>query len=226
LTHVLLAAGMPTTDKCRSKNSGHVRTYTGNCVVAGTSLTQSQIVLSAETQITGPWNIGPGQTVDLIPGTYWVTGGDLTIQSGGTLKCSGCDNVKGLGVTIILTIGANQIGTVSSALDASITLNAPRSGRFAGLVLVQDGNALPAGTAYTSPDSTIQGVPAAVLNGLVYFPNSALTFLGAPATAGPKCLLLVARAAFINGASSLGTGGCASAGLAELPKVFDAALAE
>ncbi len=43
-----------------------------------------------------------GQTVDLSPGTYWVTG-NLTLQSLAVLKCSTCDNAKGPGVTIILT---------------------------------------------------------------------------------------------------------------------------
>ena len=202
LTHAFLITGMPLTGKCKAKNSGHVRTYEGRCIADGSSLTQSRIALSADTQIAGPWTVTPGQIVDLSPGTYWVTGGDLTIQSSGVLKCSGCDNASGVGVTIVLTVGATKIGALSSAAGSSIALNAPSTGRFAGLVLVQDGNALPAGTTYTSRDSVVRGSPGAVLNGLVYFPNSSLTFTGAPSAAGPKCLLLVVNTVIIDGASS------------------------
>ena len=35
LTHAFLITGMPITGKCKAKNSGHVRTYEGNCVVDG-----------------------------------------------------------------------------------------------------------------------------------------------------------------------------------------------
>lgn len=226
LTHAFLVAGMPGAGTCKAKNTDHVRIYEGDCVVAGTALTRSRIGLSPGTQVTGPWTIVGGQSVDLAPGTYWVTGGDLTIQAGGVLKCSSCDNVSGLGVTIIMTVGADKVGTVTSVADASLALNAPRAGRFAGLVVVQDSNGLPEGSTYTSRYSTIQASPGATLNGLVYFPNSTLTFTGNPAATGPECLLLVVDSAIIEGASGLSTSGCASGGLAPLPKVFDAVLIE
>lgn len=226
LTHAFLTAGMPTLPSCRSRNSNRVRVYDGNCVVAGTSLTQQRIRLSAGTQISGPWTVSTTQSVDLSPGTYWVTGGDLTVQSSGTLKCSTCDNVRGIGVTVILTRQSNRIGTVSIASSATINLNAPGAGRFAGLVMIQDANGLPGGTGYTSSHSTLTGSPAAIINGLVYFPNSSMTFRGNPSPTGPRCLLLVVGAAVVAGSSSLESAGCASVGLASLPKVYTVALAE
>ncbi len=226
LTHAFLIGGMPTAVKCGSKTAARVRIYGGNCVVAGTSLTHTRIQLSAGTQISGPWTISAGHSVDLAPGTYWVTG-NLTVQSTGVLKCSLCNNVKGTGVTVILVAQSGEIGSLSMASNATIALNAPSTGRFSGLLLAQDANGLPAGTTYSSSSSTIAGAPGgAVLNGLVYFPNSSITFLGNPSATGPRCLLLVVKTLTVSGTSSLDTGGCASAGLADLPSVYTVALAE
>ena len=183
------------------------------------------IKLTGGTQISGSWTVLSGQTVDLAPGTYWVTG-NLTVQSSGTLKCSVCDNSAGTGVTIILTTQTNTIGAVSIASKARLNLNASSSGQFPGLLFVQDSNDLPPGTTYTSKHSTIGGASGATLNGLVYFPNSSMTFHGDPSAIGPKCLLIVASKVTINATSNLETGGCSSAGLTRLPTVSTVALAE
>jgi hypothetical protein len=142
------------------------------------------------------------------------------------LKCSACNNAGGTGVTVILTTQGTKVGTVSMASNAQITLNAPKTGPFAGLVLAQDANGLPNGTIYSSPSSTIAGAPGAMLNGLVYFPNSWMTFTGSPSDASPGCLLLVVKSLTVSGASSLETSGCASAGLSDLPVIHTVALAE
>ena len=131
LNHAFLISGMPTAVKCRSKISARVRIYDGNCVVAGTSLTHTRIRLSAGTQISGQWTISAGHTVDLAPGTYWVTG-DLTVQSTGVLKCSACDNVKGTGVTVILTTQSKKIGTVSIASNAKVSSQRAEYGAVLG----------------------------------------------------------------------------------------------
>ena len=207
LTHTFLTIGMPTLGHCISTTAGSVKTYNkGNCVIAGLS-------------------IKTGQTVDLSPGTYWITGG-LTVQSNGVLKCSTCDNIKGTGVTIILIAHSNKIGAVTMASNAIFNINAPSSGQFAGLVMVQDSNGLPSGTTYTSSGSSITGGSGATLNGLVYFPNSSLTFHGNPSATGPICLLLVVNTLNVDANSSLDTAGCASAGLSNLPTVSTVALAE
>jgi Flp pilus assembly protein TadG len=222
LTHNFLTIGMPVVSRCRS-TTGAVTTYTGNCVIRGTELTQPSIKLTANTQISGPWTILTNQMVDLSPGTYWITGG-LTV--GGVLKCSACDNVKGTGVTIILTAQTNKIGAVSMAPDAIFNLNSPSAGRFAGFVMVQDSNGLPPGWTYTKSQSTVGGRSAATLNGLIYFPNTSLTFHGHPSAAGPKCLILVVNTLMVDQTSSLETRGCAAVGLTNLPTVSTVALAE
>ena len=199
LTHTFLTTGMPTAGSCKSSTRGSVKTFSkANCVIAGLS-------------------IKTGQTVDLVPGTYWITG-NLIIGSSGVLKCPTCDDVKG--VTIILIAHNNKIGSVTMASNATLNLNAPSSGPFAGLVFVQDPNGLPNGT------SAFGMAPGSTLNGLVYFPNSSMTFQGNPSATGPKCLLLVVSTLAVNGSSSLETVGCASAGLTQLPTVNTVALAE
>jgi len=104
-------------------------------------------------------------------------------------------------------------------------LQAPNSGTFSGLVIVQDSNGLPPGTTYTSRRSTLEG-PGATLNGLVYFPNASMTFQGNPSSAGPKCLVVVVDALIVDGPSSLATSGCTSAGLTNLPTINTVSLAE
>jgi hypothetical protein len=218
LTHSYLTADMRTGPHCTSTKSEGVKTYSSNCVVSGKRLTYSSIKLAENTQISGSWNILSNQTVDLSPGTYWVTDGDLTIESNGVLKCSACDSAKGTGVTIILTTTANTAGAVSMAPGSVFNLYAPSSGHFAGIVMAQDGS--------PSSGSSIIGAPGATLNGLVYLPNSSLTFHGNPSAAGPKCLLLVVGSLNVDANSSLDAGGCASAGLADLPVIYTVALAE
>lgn len=225
LIHSFLIVGMPAMSSCISKTAGNVTIYTGNCAIPGKSLTDPQILLAANTRISGSWQIASGQTVDLSPGTYWVTG-NLTLQSRAELKCSTCDNTTGAGVTIILTAQTNKIGAVSVAANANMTLSAPHSGPFAGLAIIQDSNGLPPGTTYRSSHSTIGGAPGATLNGLVYFPNSSMTFHGEPTTTGPQCLLLVVKTLDIDAASRLEAGGCASAGLGNLPVIGTVAVAE
>jgi Flp pilus assembly protein TadG len=225
LTHAFLIAGMPAAPSCTSKITGQLTIYAGNCTIPGKSLTDRQILLSANTRISGSWQVASGQTVDLSPGTYWVAG-NLTLQSRGALKCSSCDNTKRSGVTIILTAQNKKIGAVSVASSANLTLNAPHSGPLAGLAIIQDSNGLPPGTTYTSGHSTIGGGPGTTLNGLVYFPNSSLTFHGEPSAAGPQCLVLVVSTVDIDAASRLEAGGCVGAGLGSLPVIATVAVAE
>ena len=224
LTHSFLTAAMPKTARCRSSKIGGVRIYSGNCVLPGSSLSQTKLKLSASMQISGDWAIVAGQTVDLSPGTYWITG-NFDLQSGAVIECSSCSNAQGTGVTLILATQTNKVGALSIAANATLNLNAPRSGQFAGLVIVQDSNNLPSGTGFTSNQSAIGGTAGSSLNGLIYFPLSSLTFRGNPSPTGPKCLLLVSSSLKIDAASNLDTMGCAAAGLTRLPSVSKVALA-
>jgi hypothetical protein len=81
-------------------------------------------------------------------------------------------------------------------------------------------------STYTSNRSIIGGRPGGSLNGLVYFPNSSLTFHSDPSSTGPKCLVLVGGAVKFDASSSLDTAGCVAAGLTHMPAISKVALAE
>ena len=108
---------------------------------------------------------------------------------------------------------------------AVLNLNAPSSGTFAGMVLIQDSNGLPAGTTINSP-SNAQANSTETLSGLVYFPGTAVTFQGTPAATGPQCLVLVANTVALQGNPGFATSGCPSLGLNNLPIVKTIYLAE
>jgi hypothetical protein len=139
LTHTFLTSGMPTT-ACT--------TTTGNCVVqSNSSLLNGNVTLSANTQIHvvgGTWGIR-NQTVNLSPGTYWVTDGDLQLGPGGgtsRLECLGasddgradrCGDARGLTILGIWVSG--EMGVLRGALLVYVVANASRRGRGTSLVL-------------------------------------------------------------------------------------------
>jgi hypothetical protein len=97
-------------------------------------------------------------------------------------------------------------------------LNAPTSGAYAGLLMVQD---TVAGATYTT-SAKFDGNAGQTLNGLVYMPNSSLNFQGDPSITN-SCLLVVAQTLNLDGNSSLATGGCPNT--FPLPEVKKIALA-
>jgi hypothetical protein len=195
LTSTFLTTGMPAS--CPKPTVvGSVSTYTGPC------------------RLTGTFKI-EGRTVDLTPGTYWITDGNLQLGPGGdtsVLECTLC-NGGSLGVTIIFTTTTNaSIGTIDiqSAVAQFIGLNAPNSGTYAGLLFVQD--TVP---GVYSPSATLGRGPSAAFvgDGLVYLPHSDMQFTGKPAAGANGCLILVVNTVTLKGTSQLSSQGCTSAGL-------------
>lgn len=218
LTHSFLTNGMPTTPACTANSSLTTNNVSSGCSVPGacpkksTNCAQAPnggtVHLSGNTEITGGWDINY-ETVNLAPGTYWITGGNLALDSNSVLECTACVP-GGAGVTIILTTnGTTQVGNVTQAANANVdSLNAPGSGSFENLLLIQDSNGLPAGTA-PSGSNTFQGTPGQTLDGLVYFPDTALTFQGNPTTGNTSCLLTVANTLSLAGNTTvMATTGC------------------
>src|ERR1700724_3120776 len=157
--------------------------------------------------------------VDLIPGVYYVTEGDFSIESGATVTCTTCNDVKG--VTIVLTsadANVGGVGNVRIASGASVTLRAPNTGTFAGLLFIQDSLAVPAGG--NTPDSVLAGGSGMNLTGLLYFPKTKVQFQGHP---DATCTLLIAGRVGINGSAGFAASGCAGAGLTGRPAIYTAA---
>jgi hypothetical protein len=215
LTHTFLTTGMPTSVPCTFTGSIYAAPSTG-CVIAGSSLPNpGSYNLSGPMQISGGLDIQNG-TVNLSPGTYWISDGDLVLENGSpaTLACPTC-TPGGAGVTIILTAGSGgKVGTLTLGSQASLNLNAPSTGTFAGLAIIQDSNGLPSGTIYTSSPDAVKAQAGAMetLNGLVYFPNATMDFYGTP-SGGNTCLVLVASTLNFAGNPTLSSTGCSSSGL-------------
>ena len=222
LTHAnFLTNGLSTASPCTSSTVGGITTYTNpgsykpGCVIAGG--------LSIK-----------NSTVNLSPGTYWLTGAlNLQSGSGAVLQCTACTN-GGAGVTIVLTAppGGGTVGTMSLASNANLNLNAPAASScsncpFAGMVLIQDSNGLPAADHLPNPDTvSAQANSTETLSGLVYFPQADVTFQGGPSATGPQCLVLVTNTLSMQGNPCFATSGCGSLGLNKLPIVKTVYLAQ
>jgi hypothetical protein len=228
LSHSFLTCNMPTSGTCALTGSTYTAPSTG-CAIAASSLPNTgSYNLSGPMQISGGLTIKNG-VVNLSPGTYWITDGDLVLANGtgATLECTSCTN-GGAGVTIILTTASasgGTVGTLTLGSNAVLNLNAPSSGSFAGMVLIQDSNGLPTGTTIDNP-ANAQANATETLSGLVYFPDTAVTFQGTPVATGPQCLVLVANTVSLQGNPGFATNGCSSIGLNNLPIVKTVYLAE
>jgi Flp pilus assembly protein TadG len=161
-------------------------------------------------------------TATVSNGVIWITDGNLVLDSGGTLECTKCDTSTGKGVTIIFTTTKTSGGTIGApTMQSNPTidnLSAPGSGTYANLLMVQD---TVNGATYIAT-AQFQGTPGQTLNGLIYTPNSNLTFQGNPSVSN-SCLLVVSKTLTLNGNSSLATGGCPST--FPLPEVKNVSLA-
>jgi Flp pilus assembly protein TadG len=159
-------------------------------------------------------------TATVSNGVIWITDGDLALDSNGLLKCTTCNASTGVGVTIIFTAGPlNKIGAPTMQSNPNIdNLNAPGSGTYASLLMVQD---TVVGATYTTT-AQFQGTPGQTLSGLIYTPNSNLSFQGNPSITD-NCLLVVAKTLTLAGNSGLAAGGCPAT--FPLPEVKKVALA-
>jgi Flp pilus assembly protein TadG len=203
LTHAFLTTGMAKSSNCNPK------------------ITQTNYVFFPGAYCIIPGGSSFSGTINLSPGTYWVTDGSL--QLSGTLACPSC-SPGGSGVTIIFTTtkgSAGTIGTLSPSGPLTITLNAPGPGMaYAGLLMVQD----PVAGVTPTAGGPI-GSPSTTLSGLLYFPNTSLNFTGNIRTDTSNCLVAVASSFSVTGNISLDGSGCQSAGLTTVPTILPVFLA-
>jgi hypothetical protein len=105
-------------------------------------------------------NISNGATVTLTPGTY-VINGTFTISGGATLNA-------GSGTTFYLPSTSTGTGYVNGSVDiaggVTVTLVAPTSGTYNGILFYQD---------RSNPNTpTIAGGASATMKGILYFPDA------------------------------------------------------
>lgn len=164
-----------------------------------TSKTPTQLVAGT---YCGGISLGGQSVVDLEPGLYILDGGSLTINAGARVTCTGCTG--DLGVTFLLT-GSDDVATVRINGDADISLRAPTTGPFAGLLFFQDRAAAAGG------DNLFNGGATMSLAGALYFPAQEVAFRGNSSLTGSRCLQIVARIITFAGTSGLGSD-CSSGG--------------
>jgi Flp pilus assembly protein TadG len=177
-------------------------------------------------QITG------GGTVNLLPGTYFFRGTDLSVTSG-NLICTGC-SFGGAGVTLVFAANPTngQVGGVTINSGGVVTLNAPSSGAYDGVLMYR----VPTNSVGGSTEVSISGNSATRLAGGLYFPGADVSFTGnaeiasvpvagAPGGAGDGCLIVVGGSVTLAGTSGTQTR-CSTLNPALVPQVQVARLME
>ncbi len=158
-------------------------TYTNFKVTTGSS------TLTPGTYCNGI-TISGATNVTFNPGTYILMGGGLNV--------TGSSILKGSGVTFFVTQGLGySYGPVSISSSVVATLSAPTSGSYYGILFYQD-----RGIGTGKAANTVTGASSSSLNGVLYFPTTALAFVGA--VAGGNCLILVADTITLTGAAAIG----------------------
>lgn len=136
----------------------------------------------------GGINVG-NNTYTLSAGTYILVGGGLTTQSSNS-------TLTGTGVTIYNTFDSTHTyGGINISANSNITLKAPNSGTYAGILFFEDRNAPPTADTYG-------GGSTAVYQGVIYALNAAITMFG-NSSANTKYTLLVADTISLSGTTAL-----------------------
>jgi hypothetical protein len=129
------------------------------------------------------------------PGTYYVKG---------NLAFQGSSTVTGSNVTFFI----DRSGTTAISDSANVTLSAPTSGPYAGVLFFGDraGN--------TASNNNISGSSASLLIGTIYYPTQNVTFSGGSNTPS-ACLEIIGDKITISGTAYLGDS-CAGTGVANI----------
>jgi hypothetical protein len=127
-------------------------------------------------------SVGPGETAMLTPGTFC---GGLNIQgtatlapgvyviNDGELSINAQARLEGTGVTFYLT-GSKSGFTFNGG--ASISVSAPTSGTYGGIVIFQDPDAV--GANGRKIENTLNGGADTIINGAIYTKNQAIRING------------------------------------------------
>jgi hypothetical protein len=121
-----------------------------------------------------------------LPGVYVLEVGGFRINAGA--------KVTGEDVTFILTNG----GIISFNGTASINLEAPDSGPYAGVLIYQDREANPDDINHVNGDSTSS------FEGVIYTPSQKIVFNGNGTTSSPQCTHVIGRIVHLSGTASFG----------------------
>jgi hypothetical protein len=152
------------------------------------------------------FNLSGSAIVQMSPGTYFF---DAYGTSAGLKAVSGTQ-ISGSGVTIVLmdSLMPSSPATIDIAGGSQVTLTAPTSGTFAGIVIYQDRAA-----TNTSEVNKLNGTSGMELQGAIYIPGQALQYNGDNSAMAVGCVILVANTIDFIGNSTVVNADCASMGV-------------
>jgi hypothetical protein len=168
--------GVPIVDPLLNKFS--IPSYTA-CSGGGNGLkitSGTTVTIPAGTYCGGISISGSVQNVVFSSGQFILVGGGLSVN--------GSVNISGTGVTFFNTYPGTQTNkygaiSISGGINSgTVTLSAPTSGTYKGLLFYQD----PRVTWSSSDGSTIAGGVSSTYNGILYFPTTDLTYTGSSTT--------------------------------------------
>jgi Flp pilus assembly protein TadG len=144
--------------------------------------------------------------VDLLPGTYFFYNSSLTLNNG-ILECTTCTGVGASGVTIIMTGStAANVGTIDINGNVTVHLVAPATNSFNaafnGVLFYTDQKAAVGNVV------KLTGTDTSTFGGAMYFPSSAVKFIGNTGVGLPTCSEIVGWSLELTGNSSVNIAGC------------------
>ncbi|WP_027146823.1 pilus assembly protein TadG-related protein [Mesorhizobium sp. WSM3626] len=167
-------------------------------------------------------NVNGGKSTQTIqPGTYcsgMSLNGNVTLSPGvyvvqGNLKINAGAVIQGDGVTIFMA-GSS---TVSMNGNATVTLSAPQSGTYSGMLFYGDRTG-------TAAQSTFNGTATSLLTGAIYFPKQQVNYLG-NFSGNNGCTQVVADTIQWSGNSTINQD-CSSLGMKDIPAAASVAIVE
>jgi hypothetical protein len=144
--------------------------------------------------------------VHLGPGTYYVSGGDFKINA--------TANITGENVTIYLADGSR----VAMNGNAKVTLSAPTSGTYSGILFFGDRD------DYSGSGNKFNGTADSSLTGAIYFASQPVEYLG-DFSGIDGCTRIVGRTVEWTGNATINQD-CTALGIPEIPAMQLVKLAE
>jgi Flp pilus assembly protein TadG len=196
--------------------------------VCSAPITQALPVSDPFASLPAPAASNPCQNVNgnkssqtIQPGTYCSgmdLNGNVTLSPGvyvvqGNLKINANAAISGSGVTIFMA-GSS---TVSMNGNATVTLSAPTSGTYSGVLFYGDRTG-------TSASSTFNGTANSLLTGDLYFPKQMVSYLG-NFSGQNGCTQVVADTVQWSGNSNINQN-CSSLGMKDIPAAQSVQLVE
>jgi Flp pilus assembly protein TadG len=151
--------------------------------------------------------------LDLTPGTYIFYNSSISLNNG-LLECTTCTGTGSSGVTIIMTGNpGSSTGTIDIKGNVHVSLVAPATNNYAtafnGVLFYTSQSATTGNTVNLTGDSS------STYGGAMYFPSSAVTFIGNSGGTVPTCSEVVGYSLNFTGNAGFSISGCSSQNVAQ-----------